>query len=781
MSNPPSIHEGARSTLESLSRFWQFKRKKLAAELQSHLDNTQSQLDTLFSGNQQLTTLCTSQSDEIGNLKLRNGSLVDALQLETANLASTVEALALEKGKLQKAMLALAQTKVYAKDLEERQALASAQIAGLEEQLADHKQQVAKKEQCIGDLERTLTETQQQFVELSEAKEVLAGQCAEQAEQILTLESGNEILSNQLQAEQANAAELELRKAQALAEISTLQEQLADRKKALAENEQRIAELGHTLSDTKQQIEALNDAKQQLAEQCTVQATQISSLESENEVVTTQLQAERANAAELAERKAQALAQITELETYLEEHKNQLLSTEQNVNLLESLAEQLKASQQHLEDSFADINKEHLSLTEKFSLVSKVLAQQPPGNDELSKFADLINRDYMEFASRESSLAGEAQAVLDMQAILAELQMLNNFPSIAGKTILSIAGGFSSGKSAFVNSFIRNPSVKLATGINPVTVVPSYVVCSEETRIRGYSYNGGAIDLEPSLYASMSHEYVQAFGFDLRRILPFISVKVPMDPELFSNLCIIDTPGYNPGTVGGAAASDRNTAASLVNQASALVWVIGLDPAGTIDQSDIEFIESTPFRGESLYVVLNKADVKSQDDILEIMDQVADDLSFAGIEYAGMCAYSSTRKKDYPSNGLTFDQFLRSINRKVDVVGKVNSKLDAVFDAYKQAILADIAELEGRKREFENFKLDALEIGGTALFDRIDRAFPISEQMFESSGLEKLLNECEELRRKLKLAARKALETCKLARTKTSVAPDEFLRTRIRR
>ncbi|MDU1662089.1 MAG: hypothetical protein E6861_21835, partial [Stenotrophomonas maltophilia] len=472
------------------------------------------------------------------------------------------------------------------------------------------------------------------------------------------------------------------------------------------------------------------------------QAVQIDSLESDNEALTTQLQAERANAAELEERKAQALAQIAELETYLEEHKNQLLSTEQNVDLLESLTEQLKASQQHLEDNYADINKQHLSLTEKFSLVSKVLAQQPPGNEELAKFADLINHDYMEFASRESSLAGEAQAVLDMQAILAEMQMLNNFPSIAGKTILSIAGGFSSGKSAFVNSFIRNPSVKLATGINPVTVVPSYVVCSEETRIKGYSYNGGAIDLEPSLYASMCHEYVQAFGFDLRRILPFISVKVPMDPELFGNLCIIDTPGYNPGTTGGAAASDRSTAASQVNQASALVWVIGLDPAGTIDQSDIEFIESTPFRAESLYIVLNKADVKSQDDILEIMEQVADDLSFAGIEYAGMCAYSSTRKKDYPSSGLTFEQFLRSINRKVDVVGKVTSKLDTVFEAYKQAIQADIAQLEGRKGEFNAFKLDALEIGGTALFDRIDRAFPISEQMFDSSGLEKLVDEC---------------------------------------
>lgn len=667
MSNAPAIHEQARSTLESLSRFWQFKRKKLAAELQGHLDDAQHQIDTLFRTNQQLTALCAGQNEKIGELKSRNGSLIDALQIETSNVASTVEALAQEKSKHQKAMLALSQAKVYASDLEERQAQALARITDLEEHLADHKQQLAAMEQCTQEYQHTLADTRKQLEALKIAKQMLTKQCAEQAEQLRTLESRNEVLNDQLQAEQANVAELE-------------------------------------------------------------------------------------------ERKVQALTQISELETYLEEHKNQLLSTEQNVDLLKNLTEQLKASHQRLEDNYADINKQHLSLTEKFLLVRNVLAQKPPENKELAKFADLINHNYMEFASRESSLADEAQAVLDIQAILAQMQMLVNFPSIAGKTILSIAGGFSSGKSAFVNSFIRNPSVKLATGINPVTVIPSYVVCSEETRIKGYSYNGGAIDLEPSLYASLCHEYVQAFGFDLRRILPFISVKVPMDPELFGNLCIIDTPGYNPGLKGEISGSDRCTAASLVNQASALVWVIGLDPAGTIDQSDIEFIESTPFRAESLYIVLNKADVKSQDDILEIMGQVADDLSFAGIEYAGMCAYSSTRKKDYPTSGLTFEQFLRSINRKVDVVGQVTSKLDTLFDAYKQAIQADIAQLEGFQGKFNAFKLDALEIGGTELFDRVDRAFPITEQMFDSSGLASLLDECESLRRSLKLAAQKSLE-----------------------
>ncbi|MDC9031577.1 dynamin family protein [Pseudomonas aeruginosa] len=666
MTTPPRLDEQALPTLKALSRFWQFKRKKLAADLLGYLNDAQQQMDELYAANQQVSAQRALQQDEIAQLQSRSNSLAEQLQAESVRLASTAKALDLEKSKLHEALQALAQANTQFHDARLRESQALTRIAELEQQLTDQQTQLSEKAQFIDELQQTLTEV-------------------------------------------------------------------------------------------RQQLDALRLYKRQLTEQCTDQATQIQTLEVRSQELASQLQVEQANTAILEERKSQALAQITELEAFLEDNRNQLLSKEQSVCLLESMTEQLKASHQHLENNYADINKQHLSLIEKFSLVSRVLAQQPPSNPGLERFAELINNDYMDFANRESSLADEAQAVLKMQAILAEMHMLNNFPSIAGKTILSIAGGFSSGKSAFVNSFIKDPSVELATGINPVTVIPSYVVCSEETQIKGYSYNGGALDLEPSLYASMSHEYVQAFGFDLRRILPFISVKVPMDPDLFGNLCIIDTPGYNPGNSLGAQASDRVTAASLINQASAMIWVIGLDPAGTIDQSDIEFIQSSPFRDESLYIVLNKADVKSEEDIRQIINQVALDLEFAGIDYAGISAYSSTRRRTYPSSGISLDQFLRSINHKVDVVDKVNRKINAVFDSYKKAIEADIAELEKRQDEFNAFKLDALEIGGTELFDRIDKAFPLSKQILDTSVQKKLEQECENLRRALKIAAQKAL------------------------
>jgi len=476
-----------------------------------------------------------------------------------------------------------------------------------------------------------------------------------------------------------------------------------------------------------------------------------------HQVTRAELSQSQATVRQLEERQSHAIEKISQLESFLERQRIELLSKEERFSLLEEIEKQLKASHISLKTSYDDISQQHLTLSEKFDFVRHILAELPPHNQGLTEFAHLINDEYMNFASRESSLAEEAQAMVEMQGILAELQINTHFSSIAGKNILGIAGGFSSGKSAFINSFIKDQSVQLATGINPVTVVPSYIVCSQQTCIKGYSYSGGSIELDGKFYTTLSHEYLKSFGFDLRRILPFISVNVLMDPELFGNLCIIDTPGYNPGFDGATQVSDRNTATEQVKQASALIWVIGLDPAGTISQSDIEFIQNTSFRGGALYIVLNKADVKPEEDIATIMLQVDDALNFSGIEYAGMCAYSSTKKREYGCSGEPFADFLRSHNHKVDVAGIIFRKIDGIFNRYKAAIQGDINQIGNRKRSFDNFKMDALEIGGTVLFDRLDKAFPDADNTFATFHLEQLLEECENLRCKLKESARRIL------------------------
>lgn len=451
---------------------------------------------------------------------------------------------------------------------------------------------------------------------------------------------------------------------------------------------------------------------------------------------------------EVIHRQKQFIAQLEE----------SLSEKDECISSFASQLEQLDKERADLARSHEDIVRRHLSQSEKFQLLSGSLALEPAHNKDFEEFSRLITEDYMAFAAGESSLAEEAHAVLELHNILDTLRLVVNFPYIAGKKVLAIAGGFSSGKSAFINSFIENTGVRLSTGINPVTIVPSYVACSDDVCIKIHAPNGGCGELDQEIYARMSHEYVNGFGFDLRKILPFISVTAPMKKDFFQHICIVDTPGYNPGADCSILSGDKHSAAALVGQATAMIWMIGLDPAGTISQTDIDFIAASNISGDDLYIVLNKADVKALDDIADIMQQVADDLDFYGIEYAGICAYSSLNtNQDYGHFGKTLDDFLVSINCRANVFEYFSQRIDGVFQQYEVALSMDKEKLIERKNVLRKIQIFALEHGGTELYENFNREFQHINLDPEIYKLTEFIRHEKEIQNKLKSCLEKVL------------------------
>lgn len=87
-------------------------------------------------------------------------------------------------------------------------------------------------------------------------------------------------------------------------------------------------------------------------------------------------------------------------------------------------------------------------------------------------------------------------------------------------------------------------------------------------------------------YGNISHSFINSFGFDLKGLMPFMCVGTRMDPEYFSNICLIDTPGYNPpATASEYSGDDKITAVQFAQQANAIIWLIGLDANGTVPDS----------------------------------------------------------------------------------------------------------------------------------------------------------------------------------------------------
>ena len=245
--------------------------------------------------------------------------------------------------------------------------------------------------------------------------------------------------------------------------------------------------------------------------------------------------------------------------------------------------------------NFDKLKAEHGDLVQKYKLISDLLTAKSSENEAFEKFKELFDGEFMDFANKESSLADEAAAVQRLQTLEKRLEKIVAFPHTFTKRSIAIGGGFSSGKSEFVNSFIEHPDIQLPVGIQPVTAIPAYVMDGVDASIKGYSHNGGTVDISPDFYVQLSRDFIDTLPFNVKDLMPAIAVEVPLQADLFEHIYLIDTPGYNPA--GGQTSEDEATSAEFLKDRDALIWMIGLDATGTVPESDLEFIEGLELNG----------------------------------------------------------------------------------------------------------------------------------------------------------------------------------------
>lgn len=348
---------------------------------------------------------------------------------------------------------------------------------------------------------------------------------------------------------------------------------------------------------------------------------------------------------------------------------------------------------------------------DKFDLVSKILSAKPNSKKGLRTFKKLLYGDFLKFANDESSLAEEANAILMMQAIEKELQLIIGFPTVYSKNIIAIGGGFSSGKSAFVNSFFKQKNIKLPIGIEPVTAIPTYVVSSNKNFVKGFSNSGGSIDIDVEFYGKLSHDFVKSFNFNLKKIMPFMTIGTPLDQKYFKDICLIDTPGYNPSISDGFTERDKKTAFEFLERANALIWMIGLDSNGTIPASDLKFLSKLDLTNKKLFIVANKSDLKPKSELNDILEEIEDILNDSDIDFDGISAFSANFQKEDLYKKMSLFDFLQKENNPTQIQEKIISKIDTVFNMYKNAIEKDKKKMEKMKSNINSLELDLVELG----------------------------------------------------------------------
>ena len=392
----------------------------------------------------------------------------------------------------------------------------------------------------------------------------------------------------------------------------------------------------------------------------------------------------------------------------------------------------------------------HNSLSEKFNLISNILSAKPNSDPGVQKFKYLLYGDFLEFANEESSLAEEAKAILIMQSIEKDLQLIIDFPAVYNKNKIAIGGGFSSGKSAFVNSFFDTNDIKLPIGIEPVTAIPTYVVSSTDNSIKGHSSKGGSVEIEQKFYEHLSHNFVKSLNFNLKDIMPFITIGTPLKPEYFKNVCLIDTPGYDPALADGFTDEDKKTAFEYLEQADSLIWMIGLDSGGTFPASDLNFLSELDLTSKKLFIVANKAELRSESDLESILDEIQENLEDFDIPFYGISAFSSMTHQEYLFKKNSLFKFLKVENKKtVQIQNKIINNIDTVFDMYKKAIEQDISRVGKMKRSVKSLEIDLLQLGYDSDESQISNRIEFLKKSLSINELKNHLSKLEKIREQM--------------------------------
>ncbi|GAA7391713.1 hypothetical protein BD0138_14450 [Helicobacter pylori] len=349
------------------------------------------------------------------------------------------------------------------------------------------------------------------------------------------------------------------------------------------------------------------------------------------------------------------------------------------------------------------------ALKERYDLIARILNSRIE-NEGLEEYHSVLNNEFLEFASGVDSLKEKEIALLELQEIKKELQLVAGYPSLFQKTIVAVGGGFSAGKSTFLNSLL-GLKLKLPEDTLPTTAIPTYCFKGKKEVLMGFSQNAGMVELS---HLTFDHNFLNSLGFNLKEIMPLMFLSAPSVP--FEFLCFIDTPGYNPSNQ-GYTSGDKQASKEYLKHAKHILWLISCERGG-IEGDDLEYLQELYEEGKEVFIVVSRADRCIKKQLEEIAIQIKETLEDHGIEFLG--------------------QVINSFKESID---KVFDRASAfTFEKYKEEN-DDENDDEENYRKFEEIKKMVLFFRDCALFF-LD-CYDLNKKQIKEAREE--INSCNEL------------------------------------
>ncbi|GHP76941.1 hypothetical protein VN1199_06740 [Helicobacter pylori] len=380
-------------------------------------------------------------------------------------------------------------------------------------------------------------------------------------------------------------------------------------------------------------------------------------------------------------------------------------------------------------DKFSTAENHHntVGLKERYDLIARILNAKME-NEGLEEYQSILDNEFLKFASGVDSLKEKEIALLMLQEIQKELQLVASYPSLFQKTIVAVGGGFSAGKSTFLNNLL-GLKLKLPEHIDPTTAIPTYCLKGKKEVLMGFSQNGGVVELP---YLTFDHKFLDSLGFNLKEIMPSMLLSAPSVP--FEFLCFIDTPGFNSANQ-GYTGGDKEASKESLKHAKHILWLISCERGG-IESDDLDYLQELYEEGKQVFIVLSRADRRTKSQLEEVAIKIRETLKDNGIEFLGIGAYSATRYQEYKEfsekshvfNSL--EKFLMKLNQRSEKQNEILSVLYEVHEMYEKAIKQDASQFKRYQKTLHSVKLDLMQEGFDDFSDKFFRRIETLEKEF---------------------------------------------------
>ncbi len=287
-----------------------------------------------------------------------------------------------------------------------------------------------------------------------------------------------------------------------------------------------------------------------------------------------------------------------------------------------------------------------------------------------------------------------------------------------GSVKVAVAGGYSAGKSSFVNSILNLEDV-LPTGIEPVSMINTYICPTDEVRdfvVTGLNVRDCLVKLDKDVLGAIKHSdrsnvYVSSVLNSL-----FLDVPVPSGKNCLKHITFVDTPGYNNSKSVNYenAISDSDNATNALKEADAIIWTIDIE-AGAISNNDIAFLNNILKDKDEkfpLVILFNKMDKKSASEVEKIMKTaVATCQRSLKVQPLDIIAYSSDTQNMRSINSNSMDSLFTKIRSHADSslqdVNYIGSCIGSGFSEQIDNVTKGINDLDADRKKLADKKAES--------------------------------------------------------------------------